>query len=421
MSLPRQLSTRELASLVEPGQSVYVAGGLLPPGAFVESLQADPERTAGVEFTSTIVAGFFNPFDFDRLHPTSTLTSPLAHPAYTAAQKSGRFRTLPVSFAGYLRYLAGRSFDLGVVQVAPPDAQGRYSLGPNVEFLPAAMARCRRVVAVVNPMLPRIDYSTFIDGDRIDAVCEAESPLPSYATQADEVTDAIGRSIAGFIDDGSTIQMGLGKVPGAIARGLLHHRRLKIHSGMVSDGLMELANAGVLDGAAPHMMCVAAGSEALYSWLPTATDHGLHLVGCDQTHTPAALARLDRFIAINSALEVDLFGQCNLEHQAGRAISGAGAAPDFAAAAKNSTGGLSIVALNATYARGTKSRIVCTLGPGAVASLSRVQVDLVVTEFGAADLRQASVGERARALIGIAAPQFRPALEEQWAILERSL
>ncbi|MFT3721670.1 acetyl-CoA hydrolase/transferase family protein [Pseudorhodoferax sp.] len=403
---------QSLVGLVEPGQSVYVAGGLTPPSAWVEALQHDPERSRGLHITTTVAPTFPNPFDVDRLHPSCVLTGPMMRPDLSEAQRQGRYRALPLTFIGFLRHLAEQTFDLGVIQVAPADAHGRWSLGPSVEFLPAALRRCKRVVALVNPLMAPLPFGSWVEADRIEAVCEAPCPLPSYATGTDEATETIGHLVAGLLDDGCTLQTGLGKVPTAIARSLRGHRRITIHSGLISDGLMELALAGALDEDAAHRTTLVAGSAALYDWLPQA--RGLRIVGVDETHAPQTLARLQRFVAVNSALEVDLFGQCNLEHQGGRAVSGAGGAPDFARAARAIPGGLSVVALNATHSAGTCSRIVATLGPQAMTSLSRLEVDVVVTEFGVADLRRASVHERAAALIGIAAPQFREPLARAW-------
>lgn len=398
--------------LLAPGKSIYVAGGTTPPGAWVEALQQDPQRSRGLRITTTVGPTFPNPFDFDRLHPDVVVTGPLMRPELSEPQRQGRFRALPVTFSGFLRHLEEQTFDLGVVQVAPTDARGQCSLGPSVEFLPAALRRCRRVVAVVNPLLPALPFGASVSADRIDAMCEAVTPVPCYDAATDAATQAIGEQIAGLLDDGVTLQTGLGKVPTAIARSLRGHRRLTIHSGLISDGLMELEASGALDEDSLHHAAIVAGSQTLYDWLPQA--QRVRIVGVDATHAPQTLARQRRLVAINSALEVDLFGQCNLEHQFGRAISSAGGAPDFARAARNSPGGLSMVALNATYASGTRSRIVPTLSPGAVASLSRLEVDVVVTEFGVADLRRASVHERAHALIGAAAPQFREELERAW-------
>ena len=239
-----------------------------------------------------------------------------------------------------------------------------------------------------------------------------DSALPEYRTDTDEPTRAIARHIAALVEDGSTLQMGLGKVPTALAGALRNHRRLRLFSGMLSDGMRELAEAGALDLDFAHTACVVAGSRDLYAW---ATGFApLRVLGCEVTHDARTLLAQHRFVAVNSALEVDLFGQCNLEHAEGQAVSGAGGAPDFARAARLAAKGSSIVALNATYQRGTASRIVPCLGELSISSLSRIDVDLVVTEFGVADLRGASVHQRAQALIGIAAPAFRPALQETW-------
>jgi len=409
----RTVALADLAGLVASGQSVYLAGGLTPPTPFIEALQATPDAARGLQLTTSLAPGIAIPFDFDRLHPSAVVRGLFMQPEMRRAQQQGRFAHLPLSFAGFLRHLGSQQFDLGVVQVAPPDAQGRCSFGPSVEFSPAALARCRRVLALVNPLLPALPYAESLPLEAITSRCDIELPLPEYRVDSDAPTRAIAGHIAALVDDGCTLQTGLGKVPTALAQCLRQHRRLRIHSGMVSDGLLELAEAGALDPDAEHLTGVAAGSRRLYDWLPSA--HGLRIAGVAHTHGAQALSQLRRFVAVNSALEVDLLGQCNLEHASGRAVSGAGGAPDFARAARVCPGGLSIVALNASARGGQVSRIVASLDATAVSSLPRVDVDLVVTEHGVADLRQASVHERARALIGVAAPGFREALERAWA------
>jgi acyl-CoA hydrolase len=187
---------------------------------------------------------------------------------------------------------------------------------------------------------------------------------------------------------------------------------------MFGDGVVELARAGALDPDWPHRACVFVGQPELYGW--AAQQSLLGLAGCEITHGGQTLAGLKAFFAVNSAVEVDLWGQAALEHAGGAAISGAGGAPDFAQAARTSPGGASVVALPATAVRGTRSRIVAALSTPAVATLPRSDIDIVVTEFGAADLRGCSVVERAQALVALAAPQFREELEESWRkMLER--
>ena len=417
--MPRGVSRAGLAGLVRAGESVFLAGGLTPPVPFIEALQADEQSSRALRLTTTLAPGIVNPFDFNRLHDTVRVSGLFVQPEMREAQRQGRFRALPMSYGGFLRHLGEVSFDLGVIQVAPPDAQSRCSLGPSVEFTPAALRRCQRVLALINPRIPSLPNSVSLDYERFDHVHEIDWALPDYRVDSDEPTRMIAGHIAAQVRDGSTLQPGIGKVPTALALALRSHRRLRIHSGMVSDGIVDLAESGALDADAVHTAGVAAGTARLYDWLPHAG--GLRLAGCDDTHGATALASLQGFVAVNSALEVDLLGQCNLEHAQGRAVSGAGGAPDFARAARLSPGGLSVVALNASYRNGSVSRIVAALAPGAVVSIARMDVDLVVTEFGVADLRGASVHDRARALTAVAAPTFREELERAWTLRARAL
>jgi acyl-CoA hydrolase len=199
---------------------------------------------------------------------------------------------------------------------------------------------------------------------------------------------------------------------------MLHGRReLRLHSGLLSDAAVRLLDSGALAAGFRHTATALVGTRALYDW--AATHEDFQLLGCDQTHSLQTLASLKRFVAVNTALEVDLFGQCNLEVAVKHAVSGAGGAPDFARAAKVSAGGLSIVALPATA--GKHSRVVAQLGNNAVASLQRTDVDVIVTEHGEADLRGRSVHERAERIIQIAAPQFREDLTAQWKAMAAEL
>lgn len=408
-----KVSTGDLAQLVGPGDRVYLPGAIGVPGSFIDELLQAPERSRDLRILTSIAPGTDNPLDLARLHPSAVVTGLFMQPELSEAQRSGRYRALPMSYGGFLRHLRERvELDLTVVQVAPPDRQGRCSLGPSVEFTPLAVQKSHRVLALINPRIPAIPGAVTLPFERFDHVSEIDTPLPEYRTGSDEATRVIAGHIASLIEDGSTLQMGLGKVPSALAPLLRGHRHLRLHSGLLSDGLPELLEARALDPSHIPICCALAGSESLYRW--SATCDRLRIVGCELTHDAATLAALDRFVAVNSALEVDLFGQCNLEHADGRAVSGAGGAPDFARAARLSHGGLSIVALNATYRKGQSSRIVARLGATAIASLPRVDVDIVITEFGIADLRTASVHERAQAVIAVAAPHLRDELQSAW-------
>lgn len=410
---PRSIARDALSSLVRPGELVYVPGASGAPLAFLSSLLANPAHQKDLRLLTSLVPGI-NTLDMTTMDPSACVTGLFMHAGLQSAQRKGQYRCLPLSYAGFVRYvLDSVDPDLAVIQIAPPDEQGNCSLGPAVEFLPAVLSKTSRVLGLINHQTPRIKGSVSIAYSQLDHVCEVDTPLPVYDTESSPITEAIARHIAPLVPDGSALQIGLGKVPMALSRLLCDRRMLRLHSGMLSDGLLDLARAGALDPNFQHKTCALVGSAELYRQM--ADFDQVQVLGCEVTHNPRVLLNLDNFVSVNSALEVDLFGQCNLEHADGRAISGAGGAPDFARAARLSAGGRSIVALNATHHGGKGTRIVPCLNENAITSISRVDVDHVVTEYGIANLCGASVHERARAIIGVAAPQFRDDLERAWS------
>lgn len=400
-----------LASL-SAGERVFVGGSSGQPAGLLEALLADRDRIAPVEFTTTFVPGI-NSLPIDDLGASLRFSGPFLQPGWRRAHAEGRYRHLPQSYAGLLkRILEGPLFDAVVLQVSPPDVRGLCSLGPATEFALKAAGRSRRVVAAINPRVRAHTGAATMALSDFTELIETAGPLATYETAGDEGQGAlIASHIAPFVGDGAALQVGLGKTPQALLSALKDRRRLRIHSGMLPEGVVDLMSAGALDPRWRHTACVAVGSGDLYDWL--AGQDTIRIAGCDVTHSPAALARLTGLVAVNSALEVDLFGQANLEVAGARAVSGAGGAPDFAHAAALAPGGLSIVALPATHGAAA-SRIVARLGGPGLATLPRTDVDVVVTEFGAADLRGKSTYERAEALIELAAPQFRPDLRDAW-------
>lgn len=417
--MAQSVGIADLPGLVRPGEQLFVPGSSGAPLTFMQALHANPEHSRGLRLLTSYVPGI-NPLDIDALHPSAVVSGLFMQPALAEAQRAGRYRHLPLSYAGFTRHLADRlDIDLLVVQVAPPDQQGRCSLGPAVEFVPTALTKSRRVLALINPNTPAIAGAVSLDVRRFDYQCEVATPLPGYATDLDPTAQTIAGHIASLIEDGSALQIGLGRVPAALCQALTGHRRLRLFSGMLSDGLLQLADAGALDDGFAHSACVLLGSPELYR--RTTALPNLRVLGCEITHDPHVLMGLERLVAVNSALEVDLFGQCNLEHAGGRAVSGAGGAPDFARAAKLSHYGRSIVALNASLGGDKGSRIVPTLSPSSIASLGRVDIDCLVTEHGIAHLSGASVHERAAAIIAIADPAYREQLSAAWRQLAARL
>lgn len=408
----RQVSATDFAGLISPEQLVFLPGSSGAPLEFMQALQSAPECSRDLRLLTSYVPGI-NALDIDSFHSTAQVSGLFMQPSLSQAQRDGRYRHLPFSCAGFTRYLVDAiDIDLLVVQVSPPDSQGRCSLGPAVEFLPTALGKSRRILALINQRTPRVAGSPSVDFARFDYFCEVDSPLPGYMPRTDSIAKTIARHVACLVPNGSTLQLGLGRIPAALYQALANHRGLRLHSGMISDGLLELEAAGALDPDATHSACVLIGGAALYD--RAAQWPMLRVAGCETIHDPRTLLGLRNFVAVNSAVEVDLFGQCNLEHAGGHAISGAGGAPDFARGAKLAPEGLSIVALSAYQSRERRSSLVPSLAPGTVSSLSRVDIDYVVTEFGVARLMGASVHERAEALIQVAAPEYREELRLAW-------
>jgi acyl-CoA hydrolase len=397
-----------------PGRRVYIGAASVEPLTFCDMLAADPERADGVDFVGSLVPGV-NGFDYAGLHRNARLTTLLLPPSAKAAFADGRVRLMPLSYSAFADHLARRPPDVAVVQVTPPDADGRCSLGPCADFAPVVWARARRRVAFVNAALPRPAAGWTVAASEIDvAVACDHPPIAISSALAGPETARIVAHAAALVEDGMAIQSGLGGAPAAVVAALTGRRNLRIYSGMASDEVMALAAAGAL-APAGHRIGVAIGSAALYDWFRDRPE--MRFVPTPQTHGAAALLQVDRLAAINSALEVDLFGQANLEWRGGVLMSGVGGAPDFVRGARLSPGGLSIIALPATV-KG-RSRIVARL-QGPSVSLPRSEIDVVVTEHGAADLRDLSLDERAEAIAAIAAPEHQAELQTTWRALRRT-
>ena len=304
--------------------------------------------------------------------------------------------------------------DVVLLQVSPPDAQGRYSLGLVQEYLPAAIERARVVIAEVHPDVPWTHGGLHLQASDFALLIDAEHPpLDQSRSAPGPVEQAIARHVAGWVEDGATLQLGIGNLPEAVLAALHGHRDLGLHSGAVGDGIAALAEAGVLTNARKSLDTgvgiggILMGGERLRRWAHR--NPQIELRGTDYTHDPEVLATSHKLTAINAAIEVDLTGQINAEVAAGCYVGAVGGAVDFLRGAARSKGGLPIVALPAT-AKG-KTRIVAQLsGP---VSTPRSDAGLIVTEHGVADLRGQTLSRRVRRLIDIAAPEHRADLERQ--------
>ncbi len=394
---------------LRPGLSVFVQGTTGEPQGFIAGLEADPERARGVRFTACLVPGI-NRFDYAAVHPEASMTAFMASEAWAETAKAGRTEIAPLCYSQTAAAIAAGAFDLAIMQVTPPDADGLCSFGVSGDFPPLAWRKAKRRVGVVNPAMARPPRAETIPADALELTVEDDTPLLGAPDAAPSpALLIISKHVAALIPDGAAIQTGVGAAPAAILAALKDHKGLVIRSGMVTEGYRTLYEAGALASKDQRQAGIAYGTAAFYAWV--AETDLCAFASVARTHGAAALAATPALTAINSALEVDLFGQANLEWRKGRAISGVGGAPDFAKGAMSSEGGQSIIALPATA--GALSRIVPRLAAPTV-SLARHETDVIVTEHGVANLRGRTLEARAEALIAIAAPEHRGALQDAW-------
>lgn len=398
--------------------TVFIQGGVGQPTALIEKLAQSPEACRGVEFVAVMTAGLndFVPTDF---HPDARFTTFFMFDGIGRGEGAARTRYMPMHYSRVPRFLrALPRIDVALIQVSAPGADDRASLGLSADFVPDLLDKAGCVVAEVNRRMPSTRGNLRVPMRSLDIAVECEHELPEWLPPAPTPEVArIASNVAGLIADGSTLQIGIGKVPEAVLARLSTHRRLGLHSGLLTEGTRQLIEQGVLTGEAKsidrnlHVAGMAMGSRAFYDWV--ATNRDIELRPVTYTHEARILGQVDQLVAVNSAVQVDLYGQANCETVRGRQISGTGGILDFSRGARLSAGGYSILALPATAGDGSISRICAQLDDG-IATLARTDVDYVVTEHGVADVANGDTHRRARALTDIAAPRFRDELWKRW-------
>ena len=402
-----------LLNTLAPGQRVWMPSLSNESALLHDELRADPERASGVTFMGVQFPGI-DRIDYLQLHPQARQLGWFMSSALRRGLADGRAELLSQDYLGIVHHLAEMApVDLACAQLTLPDADGWCSPGLACDFLPLVWRQARRRVAHLNPRLPRLPGSFRVHVSELSAAIEADLPLNDFieapASAADE---RIAAHVASLVRDGDTLQFGIGAVPLAAARALGSHRRLRLRGGMATRLVRTLWDAGALDRDERIVTGVVLGDASLREFV--AGLKPLWLTDVSQTHNVPAIAATPRFIAINGAVEVDLFGQVNAERVGGAIQAGAGGLPAFALGASASPGGRLIVCLPATARRSGSSRIVVALGDQALCTVPRWLTDAVVTEHGVAELRGLSLQARAQALIGIAAPEHRAALDDAW-------
>lgn len=343
-----------------------------------------------------------------------------------AAVDEGRARALryPLSAIPGLFDRGELKADVLLLQVSEPDDDGRVSLGISVDYMRAVLAQSPLVVAEINPRMPRTCGDSTLHVSQI-ALCidAAQPPQPLPPATGDEVDRRIAQQVAGLLDDGAVLQIGIGSVPDQVLSGLGHLKHLGVHSGILTDAIRPLIESGVVDNSTKarftgvSVTTMAAGTQRFYDFLHR--NPAIEFHPCALTHDRQFLATIDRLCAINSALQVDLAGQVNAEQSNGRRISLPGGLPDFSAGASRARRGRSIIVLRSSSAKGMQSNIVARLAGNVPVTVGPGDVDFVVTEYGVASLRGQGPAERAKALIGVAHPQHRERLGREFAELVR--
>ena len=328
--------------------------------------------------------------------------------------QAGVMEIVPVHFGQIYRYIQDGQIgcDVALVQLSPPGPDGRHSFGLNNDYAQTLMAKARVVIAEVNEQIPWTYNEGTPDLERITAIVEtSRPPLRLAPTRIGATEQAIAAHVAGYIEDGSVLQTGVGAIPEAVMGSIADRRDLGLHTGMVGDALVRLVERGILTNATKpfdtgvSVAGVLLGTETLYRFAER--NKALLLRPAWHTHAGDVL-RIPKLVSINTALEVDLSGQVNAEAAGETVLGAAGGQPDLVRAGHRSPGGHAIIALPST-ARGGQTSRICKQLNGPVTT-PRSDVDVVVTEYGAADLRGLSLTERARALRAIAHPEHRDAL-----------
>ena len=406
----------EAVRKIRRGRRILIGSGAAEPSRLVEALVTHGDHLQDNEIVHLLTLG-------EAPYVKAGMERRFRHTAFfigenvRAAVAEGRADFMPVFLSEIPALLRSRRVrvDVALVMVSPPDRHGYVSLGVGVDIIRSAIEAADLVLAEVNPQMPRTHGDSFLHVSRLHAMVPVDYALPERILEPpDDVSRRIGQHVASLIPDGATLQMGIGTIPNAVLDALDDRNDLGVHTEMFSDGVMALAEKGVVNGRTKTLLpgkivtSFVMGSRALYAWVHE--NPVVEMRPSNFTNDPFTIARNDRMCAINAALAVDLTGQVAADTLMGRFFSGIGGQVDFIRGAARSLGGKPIIALPSTAKNGAVSRIQPAFEEGAGIVTSRGDVHFVATEWGVADLWGRSIRRRAEALIEIAHPDFRAEL-----------
>lgn len=416
-------SIEQALSVIKSGQRIFVHGSAQTPLYLLRELARHAGRLQQVELVFITVHGDIT-VDRPEYEGIFNINCMFVSNSVRKAVNEGRADFIPIFLSdipdlfknGYM------SIDVAIVHVSPPDQHGYCSLGVSVDIARSAVGNAKHIIAQVNPNVPRTHGDSLIHTDRFTSMvyCEEQLPEVDYGARVGEEELKIGKYIAGMIDDGSTLQMGIGTIPDAVLKSLQHHKDLGVHTEMLSDGIIDLIEADVINNAHkkihPYKTVTgfAVGTRRLYDYVNDNPAFGF--LDIDYVNDPHVICRNPKVVAINSAIEVDITGQVCADSIGTTQYSGIGGQMDFMRGAALSEAGKPIIALTSRTSKGV-NRIVPFLKQGAGVVTTRGHIHYVVTEYGIAHLYGKNLRQRAKALIDIAHPDDREMLER--ACVER--
>ncbi|MEW6262221.1 MAG: acetyl-CoA hydrolase/transferase C-terminal domain-containing protein [Thermodesulfobacteriota bacterium] len=415
----KRIKFEEIPDIIGPKAKVGIGNGCAEPQTLVEALIEFRERFRHLDIYGMIL---FSSKHLLEPHPgvTFKLNSFMIDRFTVEGIKKGYVEYIPCRYSQIPSlFLDGiLPLDVALISVSKPNTRGICSFGVSSDFTMAMARSAKTVIAEINDRMPWVFGKGFIKISEIDYYLETDRPLPQWPAEEQKDIDLkIGENVAGLIDDGATIQIGIGRLSEGVLSFLHHKKNLGIHSGLITDGIVDLLQKGAADNSRKGLKngrtigTTLIGTDKLFQFV-----HGNKTVETypsDYTHNQVVLAKLNRLHSINGALEVDLMGQVNAETIDGLQVSGVGGQTDFICGAALSKGGKAIIVIQSTSNKEDRSKIVPGLEKGAAVTSLRHDIDYVVTEYGIACLRGKTLRERAQALVAIAHPKFRDWLESQ--------
>ncbi len=418
------VTAAEAVSVIQSGDRVYIHPGCAVPQVLVDAMVERYNDLQDVEVCHLLGVG-------EAAYVRPEMQGHFRHNAFfigknvRSAVQDGRADFTPIFLSEIPDLLSSRRYpiDVALIQLSPPDEHGYCSFGVGVECTKAATEVAKVVIAQINPNYPRTLGDSFIHMSKIDYCTEVNEPLKELpqmegdeTPEEIEIYKKIGAHVAGLVDDGSTLQLGIGRIPDAVVKFLTDRKHLGVHSEMVSDGIIPLIESGVITNQQKTLLpgktvtSFVLGSHELFEFIDN--NPFMEFRPTQFTNDPFTIARTRKMVAINSALEIDLTGQVCADSIGYKFYSGFGGQVDFLRGAARSEGGKPIIALPSTAKGGTLSRIVLRLREGAGVTTSRGDVHYVVTEYGVVNLHGRTIRQRAELLISIAHPHFRAELED---------